>query len=98
MLEREALGNGKVRVTFRVSKHVWADCITLVGEFNNWDPHSHALRQTNDSADWQISLDLDAGCSYRFHYLVDGHEWMDDNYADGYEFNCYGGVDCIIRI
>lgn len=96
MLEKETLDNGMVRVTFRVSKHIWADHIALVGEFNDWDVHSHILRQNRDSGEWQTSLELKAGRSYRFHYLVDGGEWMDDDHADGCEPNPYGGFDSVV--
>jgi 1,4-alpha-glucan branching enzyme len=96
MLEKKTQDNGMVRVTFRVSEHIWADCIALVGEFNNWDTHSHRLRQTGSDGEWQISLELQTGCSYRFHYLVDGNEWMDDDRADSSEPNIDGGFDSVV--
>jgi 1,4-alpha-glucan branching enzyme len=96
MLEKEPLGNGLVRVTFRVSNHLWADHIALVGEFNDWERYRHLLQQTNDDDDWHITLELEAGRSYRFRYLVDGNEWMADNHADAHELNSYGGVDCVV--
>ncbi len=96
MLEKESLGNGWVRVTFRVSNHLWADHIALVGEFNDWKLYHHLLQQTHSDSDWHITLDLEAGRSYRFRYLVDGHEWMADNRADGHVLNSYGGVDCVV--
>lgn len=95
MLEKEPLDNGLVRVTFRVSNHLWVDHVALVGEFNDWEPHHLLLRQTDDN-DWHISLDLEAGRSYRFRYLVDGREWMADDHADDYEQNPYEGVDSVV--
>ncbi len=96
MLEKVPLGNGLVRVTFRVSNQVWADHIALVGEFNDWRLYHHLLQQTYGDSDWHITLDLEAGRSYRFRYLVDGSEWMADNRADGHVFNSHGGVDCVV--
>lgn len=96
MLEKESLGDSSLRITFRVSHHIWADCIALVGEFNNWDVHSHLMCQTRDDGEWHISLVLPAGRSYRFRYLVDGKEWMDDDHADGYEPNPFGGFDSVV--
>jgi 1,4-alpha-glucan branching enzyme len=97
MLEKESLGNDHVRVTFRVSHYIWADSITLVGDFNDWDTHSHPLHQTGEDDDWHISLVLRSGCICRFRYLVNGKEWMDDDHADGYEPNPFGGFDSIVR-
>lgn len=96
MLQKESLGNGCVRVTFRVSHYIWADCITLVGEFNDWNVRSHPLHRTRDDTEWHISLILGARSSYRFRYLVDGKEWMDDDHADGYEPNPFGGFDSVV--
>ncbi|MGD8474587.1 MAG: isoamylase early set domain-containing protein [Anaerolineae bacterium] len=96
MLEKESLENDTVRVTFRVSHHIWADSIALVGEFNDWDTHSHLLHQTRDDGEWHISLVLEANKTYRFRYLVDGSEWMDDDHADGYEPNPFHGFDSVV--
>jgi len=65
MLEKEPLGNGLVRVTFRVSNHLVADHIALVGEFNGWAQYRHLLQQTHDD-DWHITLDLERGARTAF--------------------------------
>jgi 1,4-alpha-glucan branching enzyme len=96
MLEKESLGNGYVRITFRVSHYIWADSIALVGEFNDWDAHSHTLQRARDDGEWHISLVLGANRSYRFRYLVDGKEWMDDDHADAYEPNPFVGFDSVV--
>ena len=96
MLEKKSLENGYVRITFRVSHYVWADTIALVGEFNDWNEHSHLLHRTRDDGEWHISLILQVKSSYRFRYLVDGEEWMDDDHADGYEPNPFGGFDSVV--
>jgi 1,4-alpha-glucan branching enzyme len=96
MLEKEALENGYVRITFRVSHYIWADSIALVGEFNDWDPHSDPLRRTRDDGEWHISLVLEANRSYRFRYLVDGEEWMDDDHPDACVPNPFGGFDSVV--
>ena len=96
MLEKEPLENGTVRVTFRISHHIWADAIALAGEFNDWNVHSHPLHQTRDDGEWHLSLILERDRAYRFRYLVDGREWMDDDHADGCEPNPFGGFDSVV--
>lgn len=96
MIEMEVLGNGKVRVTFHVSRHIWADHIALVGEFNDWDTQRHPLRQSRDNHDWHITLELEAGRRYRFRYIVDGENWIDDDHADDCEPDPYGGFDSVV--
>jgi 1,4-alpha-glucan branching enzyme len=96
MLEKESLENGNVLVTFRVSHYIWADSIALVGDFNGWNTHNHLLHQTRDDGEWHITLVLEKDRTYRFRYLVDGREWMDDDHADGYEVNPFGGFDSVV--
>jgi 1,4-alpha-glucan branching enzyme len=97
MLKKEPLGNGMVRVTFLVSEYLWVTRIALVGEFNNWDTESLLLVQSRTEAHWHISVDLKEGGEYRFRYLVNGQEWMDDDHADGYEPNPFGEMDSVVR-
>ena len=61
MLQKEKVGDSSVRVTFRVSHYIWADSIALVGDFNDWDAHSHPLQRTREDGEWHISLVLEAG-------------------------------------
>jgi 1,4-alpha-glucan branching enzyme len=98
MLKREISGNGMTRVTFRISKHLWADRVALIGEFNDWDPHAHLLQQAHLDADWHTTLELEMGHAYRFRYLVDEEHWMDDDQADGYELSPDGGVDSVVYV
>jgi 1,4-alpha-glucan branching enzyme len=96
MLEKEPLENGSVQVTFRVSHYIWADSIALVGEFNDWNAHSHLLHQTREDGEWHITLVLEKNRTYRFRYLVDGRDWMDDDHADSCEANPFGGFDSVV--
>ena len=96
MLEKEPLENGTVRVTFRISHYIWADSVALVGEFNDWGTHSHPLHRTRADGEWHISVVLESGRAYRFRYLVNGEEWMDDDHADAYEPNPFGGFDSVV--
>jgi 1,4-alpha-glucan branching enzyme len=63
---------------------------------NDWDAHSHPLHQTRNDGEWHISLELEPDRAYRFRYLVNDEEWMDDDHADGYEPNPFGGFDSVV--
>ena len=43
-----------------------------------------------------ISLVLPTGNTYRFRYLVDGKEWMEDDHADRTDPNPFGGFDSVV--
>jgi hypothetical protein len=53
-----------------------ARSITIVGDFNDWDPAMTPLARSGDG-EWKVSLELPPG-RYRYSYLVDGSTWMAD--------------------
>ena len=44
--------------------------VHLVGQFNNWDTHSIAMRKWNER-EWRTTLQLNPG-RYEYKYLIDG--------------------------
>lgn len=97
MIEKRPSANpGEVLVTFRLSQHIWADRVTLVGDFNDWNQTSHPLVRTRSDPDWHITIKLDAGRRYQFRYLLDGQEWSSDDQADDYVVNPYGDVNFVV--
>jgi 1,4-alpha-glucan branching enzyme len=56
---------------------VWAPnaaLVSLVGDFNDWDPRRHPMRKRNDIGVWEIFIpDISAGRAYKFRIVgVDG--------------------------
>ena len=45
-----------------------------------------------------MTLALEAGRPYRFRYLVDGEQWLNDETADGWLPNQFGSADSVIAI
>ncbi|ABY34264.1 MAG TPA: glycoside hydrolase family 13 [Chloroflexus aurantiacus] len=95
MIAKQPGPAGKVRVTFSLPASLWADTIYLVGDFNGWNPHATPLRATEHG--WMITLDLEAGRTYQYRYLVNGNEWHNDWNADGYAPNPYGGNNSVVE-
>lgn len=72
----------RVHVTFALPAAIWADSIYLVGDFNDWRPTATPLHQSEEG--WSTTLELAAGQVYRYYYLINGVEQMNDCHADGY--------------
>ncbi len=96
MLKKADLGNGHVRVSFCVSQEIWANSISLVGDFNDWDPQSLPLRQSHDDGNWSVTLDLESGRSYHFCYVVDSEAYMCDDHCDGCRLSDHGLVNSVV--
>lgn len=87
----------QVLVTFEVPSTVWAEQITLVGDFNQWDPKANPLVQTRANENWHLTLTLEADRTYRFRYLVDGKVRSCDFQGDGVAY-ADDGSPCSIVI
>jgi hypothetical protein len=49
-------------------------------------------------ANGKTTIELEAGRRYRFRYLVDGKEWLNDWHADDYVENPYGSNDSVVDL
>lgn len=74
------------RVTYRIVKNnsvefrlyrPGARMVTVVGDFNNWNPENDMLQRQTDGI-WRLTLKLPRG-RYRYQYIVDG-TWTFDLY------------------
>jgi 1,4-alpha-glucan branching enzyme len=74
--------------------------VNLVGEFNDWDTTATPMLQTRADANWQVTVDLKSGQRYRFRYLLDGQEWLNDWKADGffYDVVSHGNCDSVVDL
>ena len=57
--------------------------VSLVGDFNGWDPAATPLKRHKDGV-YSVTLDLPGGGAYQFRYLIDGERWENDWAADSY--------------
>lgn len=86
----------KCRVTFKTQRD-GAESALLLGEFNDWNPDTEPMRRLKDGS-FSLTLSLDTGRDYRFRYLFDGEQWANDDAADDYEPNTFGGQNSVVRI
>ncbi len=58
------------------------DRISLVGDFNEWDPNANIFTETDKKGNYILSIELPAGKEYQFRYLGDGEAWFNEPDAD----------------
>ena len=88
----------RLLVTFQLPGSIWAESVHLVGDFNGWNRHSHPLVHSRDGDSmWEITLELEAGKTYQFRYLVNGRDWQNDWNADRYVSNPFGGDNSVLE-
>lgn len=90
-------GNGRVKVTFAIpAEKADEERVSVVGDFNEWDPVATPLARRGETL--RASVLLDAGRRYAFRYLADGGRWFNDDEADDYQGNAFGGSDSVVDL
>ena len=89
-------GSKKVLVRFELPPAIWADEVTLVGDFNGWNRTAHPMTRDRDDGTWYAVVELDCKKEYQFRYLVNGRDWHNDWGADRYVPNPFGGTNSVI--
>ena len=84
--------DGMVRVTFTLPVREPAAAVSVVGDFNGWNPFAHPLR-VRANRTRSASVTVPSGSTLRFRYLADGGRWFDDDTLTPGE-----GEDAIIAV
>lgn len=71
---------GNVRVTFALPAGEPGGAVSVVGDFNDWDPFAHPLQQRANGIR-SASVTVKAGSTLRFRYLAESGVWFDDETA-----------------
>ena len=76
--------NGTVRVTFAVPREAPGGAVSVVGDFNGWDPFAHPLRRRANGTR-SATVTIPAGRTLHFRYLAEGGIWFDDETAPSWD-------------
>jgi hypothetical protein len=93
MIWQRGTGAQVVELTFVLPSDHPATPVGVAGEFNGW--HWEATQFQRRGGFLVACAVVAAGRSYRFRYRSAGGTWFNDDHADDYVDNPYGGVDCV---
>jgi 1,4-alpha-glucan branching enzyme len=85
-----------VKVNFVLAKDAVAGNVSVVGDFNGWDPLANPLRPRGNGTRSAV-VTLPPGRRFAFRYLAEGGRWHDDDTAEAYEPNGIGGYNAVIH-
>lgn len=95
MIKRSPIKGGQtVKVSFVLPKE--GGGVSVVGDFNDWDPLAHPLRPRSNGTR-SVVVTLPAGGRYAFRYLAEGGRWQDDEAVEVFEPNGVGGYNAILE-
>jgi hypothetical protein len=96
VIEKKPLDDGAaVEVTFVLPTDWATSDVSVAGDFNEWNPSKTPLVADGDRL--VGSAVVAGGRRYAFRYFSDG-KWFNDDAADAYEPNEYGGYNCVLDL
>ncbi len=96
MLKIQAAGNtATVKVTFALPVEQATSQVSVLGDFNDWDPLAHPLKKRSNGTR-SVSVELPEG-EYRFKYLDEDGVWFCEPELD-VELNEYHAANSVLRV
>lgn len=74
-----------------------ASSVSVVGDFNNWDPAATPLREAADAGVWTITVPLAAG-RHQYVFMVNGTRWTPDPAAPLAVEDSFGMPNSVITV
>jgi 1,4-alpha-glucan branching enzyme len=71
--------------------------VRVLGTFNEWS-WDKGLVLTNKKKSYEGSLELAAGATYEYRYMVNGHSWVNDEAADDYHATPFFSHNCVLAL
>lgn len=75
-----------------------AKSVSLVGDFNNWEPSKLILKDPDGDGTWELKIRLKKGKVYTYNFLIDGNKWIPDPSSLIKVKDDFGGESSILKI
>ncbi|MBN1699776.1 MAG: isoamylase early set domain-containing protein [Spirochaetales bacterium] len=76
----------------------YARSVSVVGDWNAWDPRANILHDPEGDGTWEIKLKLSSSRDYRYQFLIDGTYWIPDPDASLHVDDGFGGINSVLEI
>ncbi len=90
-------GPKKTEVTFRLKPDKGVSALSVAGSFNSWDAAGDVMADDDGDGVWEVTLSLLPG-SYTYQFVVDGDQWISDQFADQHEDDGFGGRNALLEV
>jgi len=90
-------GNDTVIVRFELHAPNAAE-VSVVGNWNRWDPEAQKLEDPEGDGVWEIEIPLKRDREHQYQFLIDGQSWIPDPEAPLRVDDGFGGVNSVLQI
>lgn len=91
---QEQLAERVVEIVFTAPQ---AASVTIVGDFNGWDPRRTQMVRASHEGLWRARLRLTPGV-YQYSFVLDGSDWVSDPQAKTMLADGFGGQNSVIIV
>lgn len=91
-----AAGSGAAQVKF-VLVAPQASQVTVVGNFNGWNPTANPMERTPTGGTWTVTVPLEAG-RHEYSFVVDGSHWVPDPSAPLASEDGFGTANSVLLV
>ena len=95
IVEEPRIERPAVDVAFLLPGYEEANCVSVCGDFNDWSPVTTPMEFR--SGFWRVIVPLESDRDYRYRFLVDGEQWLDDPFTTRRTPNDFGGHDSVVH-
>jgi 1,4-alpha-glucan branching enzyme len=87
------------KVTFILPKEAVenAETVAVLGDFNQWDIKNGIELKKQKDGSFKTAVELEAGRSYQFRFLIDGQRWENAWNAEAYEPTPFGNYNSVVK-
>jgi Carbohydrate-binding module 48 (Isoamylase N-terminal domain) len=71
--------------------------VSLVGDFNRWDPAATPMQRTPTGGTWSVIVPLSAG-RHEYSFVVDGKQWLPDPAAPLAPVDGFGTPNSVVLV
>jgi hypothetical protein len=71
--------------------------VSLVGDFNRWDPAATPMQRTPTGGTWSVVVPLSAG-RHEYAFVVDGQQWLPDPAAPLAPVDGFGTPNSVVLV
>ena len=90
-------GSDAVKVTFALPASEIDPPVSVLGDFNGWDPFANPLKKRSNGT-FSTTIEVPAGQSLRFKYLAGDGTWFCDPDAQAVVHDEYATVDSLLVV
>ncbi len=75
-----------------------AQTVSVVGDWNQWDPEANVMRDTDEDGIWEIRLELEEDQVYQYQFIINDDRWVPDPQAPVQVDDGFGGTNSVLDV